>query len=427
MDISIIGLGYVGLISASCLARDGFNVIGVEKSKFKLNLLRNKKSIIYEPKLETNLDSKILFKNKIDDSVIESEIIFICVGTPSKKNGNIDFKFLKDVAIDIGNKLKYVKKKPIIVLRSTVFPGTSRNIFIKLIEIYSKKKNNDGFTFIYHPEFLREGHAILDYYNPGRIVFGSDKITKSSKKKIIKVYKNVKAPIKFTNIETAEYIKYLDNSFHALKVSYMNEIASLGSNYGVNIEDLYEIFSSDTKLNISNAYLKPGFAYGGSCLPKDVRALNYYSKLNKIKNPIINSLNDSNNEHILRALKIVKKSKSKNVFIYGLSFKNNTDDLRESPILKLIKKIKNKKIYFFDKNYNKKIINGQNLEYFKKFDLNFHKEKYNFNCKFWIIFHEYKNDKIIRKALKMGITILDLSTIYSKFNQHNLITLFKSF
>lgn len=427
MKISVIGLGYVGLISASCLAKDGFKVIGVEKSKFKLKLLKNKKTIIYEPNLETLLKRKIIFKDKVNKEVINSEIIFICVGTPSSKNGNIDLKYLKDVAMNIGRQLKLTNNKPLIVLRSTVFPGISRNVFIKTIENFSKKINGYGFTFIYHPEFLREGQAIYDYYNPGRIVFGTDKITKSLKLKIKKVYKNVKAPIRFTNIETAEYTKYLDNSFHALKVSYMNEIASLGSKYNVNIEDLYDIFSLDKKLNISDAYLKPGFAYGGSCLPKDVRALKYYSKLNKIKNPIINSLNDSNNEHILRALKIVKKNKSKNIFIYGLSFKKNTDDLRESPILKLIQKIKNKKIYFYDKNYDKRIINGQNLKYFKKFNLNIYKKEHNFNCKFWIFFHPYKKTNLLIKALKMGIEVLDLSAIYPKIKNDKLITLFKSF
>jgi len=355
MKIAVFGLGYVGCVTAACFTQLGHDVIGIDIIKEKIEKLRRGEAPIDERGLNKLLSiaikkNKIHFTSDIEKAVMNSEIGFICVATPSDENGNIDLSFIKKICLDIAYILKKNNKNGyIIVIRSSIIPGT-----IEKLEKIIKKKyaldSNGDYYLVENPEFLREGSAIRDFMNPPSIVIGCE--NKEIAKKIAALYIKINAPVFLTDIKTAEMIKYVNNSFHALKVVFANEISSICKELKIDSKKLMEIFCSDNILNISDYYLKPGFAYGGSCLPKDLSALNCKARELKIKTPVLSSISKSNKEHILRIFHLIEKTanrkKTKKIGIFGLSFKSGTDDIRGSPVIYLISNL-------LKKNFNIKV------------------------------------------------------------------------
>ncbi|CAF3728318.1 unnamed protein product [Rotaria sp. Silwood1] len=370
MNISVFGIGYVGCVSLGCLAADGHNIIGVDSNHSKVDLINSGKPTV----IEKNIDEKILagVSEKriiaVEDffyAVKETEISIICVGTPIGKDGKLDLSHVFKVAEQIGDALKFKNTFHIISVRSSIPPGT-----ISLVEsIISKRANkniDEDFSVLANPEFLREGTAVNDYYNPPYTLIGGK--SNLAKKKLAEVYKNVNGEIVFTDSVIAELIKFANNSFHALKVSFANEIGNICSGYNIDSSKFMEIFLKDTKLNISENYLKPGFAYGGSCLPKDLKALESMAEELNIKTPLISGISKSNETHIELAFHLVKSIKKKNVGIAGITFKEGTDDVRNSPYISLVKKLLDKKysVKIFDPNIRLENVIGANKDFLFK-------------------------------------------------------------
>lgn len=370
MKVSVFGLGYVGCVSAACFADEGNQVIGVDVNADKVNIINNAKSPIIEKGLEEkiargiesgNLSATTDFKFAIENS----EISIICVGTPSEPNGNVKLDYIYRVAEQIGSVLKHTDHFHVFVIRSTVPPGTL-NKCLNIIETQSGKFPGVGFGGCSNPEFLREGTALEDFYNaPYTVVGESDK---KSGDMLAELYQKNSAELIRTDVKVAEMIKYANNTFHALKVAFANEIGSVCKSQNVDSHKLMDIFVKDTKLNLSPYYLKPGFAFGGSCLPKDVRALAYMTKKNDLDLPVISSIIPSNNEHIRRAFNMIQSYDKKKIGIMGLSFKGNTDDLRESPMVEIVEMLigKGYEVLIYDENVHLAKLFGANKEYINK-------------------------------------------------------------
>jgi len=340
--ISVFGLGYVGSVTAACFSSKGNKVIGIDVTQDKVELMASGKTPILEPGIQeiiTDSHAKNLLSAtmNVDTAVQESDISFVCVGTPSQPNGKLDLKGIVHVCEQIGASLKRKKEFHVVVTRSTILPGTTANVIVPALEAASGKKAGKDFGVATNPEFLREGTAIKDFLNPPMTVLGvSDSKSESLMREL---YGWVPAELFAVPVYAAEMVKYACNSFHALKVSFANEIGTLCKHAGVDTEEVTRIFLSDKQLNISPYYLNPGFAFGGSCLPKDVRALAYLGKELDCKLPLIESIMPSNSEHIERAVRAIMMQKKKKVGMLGLSFKSGTDDLRESPQVLLIKRL----------------------------------------------------------------------------------------
>ena len=356
MNISIVGLGYVGAVCSACFANEGHNVIGMDIDRVKVDLINGGKAPIIEKDLDKYI-SKNVKKNRLrattdlKEAIDNSDITLISVGTPSKPNGDIDLKYIIETAKAIGDKLKAKDTFHIVSMRSTVLPGTGKNIVIPIIEKISDKKAGVDFGYVSNPEFLRESSAIYDFYNPPKTIVGTG--NKKSASAFKKLYGFLKAPYFETDIEIAEMIKYTDNSWHAVKVTFANEIGLICKRLGIDSHKIMDIFCADTKLNISPYYLKPGFAFGGSCLPKDVKAIIYKIKSLDENTQLLNSLIPSNSYQIKRVFyHFIKPLKKRKIGILGLSFKADTDDLRESPVLELTEILigKGYEVKIYDKN-----------------------------------------------------------------------------
>lgn len=340
--ICVIGLGYVGLVTAVKLAASNQNIIGVENDLAKYKSLIKGDVHFFEPNLGPTMknvlkDKKLKFYNSLKKIEIDCNIFVVCVGTPTNKNGSFNFKYLENVCSDLINHLKQNNEYFVIIIRSTSLPGKTRKIFVERISKELKLSIETDFDVVMNPEFLREGSALKDYDNPSRTVLG---VTSSKCLVFLKdIYKNIKAPFFVTDLETAELCKYIDNSWHALKVSFGNEIGAIAKALNIKSSDVYEIFTSDSKLNISKAYLKPGFAFGGSCLPKDLKALQTFSSSLNLNLPLLSSINDSNNEVIDRLINLIKNLNKSNLSFLGITFKMKTDDYRESPMITVIKNL----------------------------------------------------------------------------------------
>ena len=365
--ISIFGLGYVGSVTSACLASKGHQVIGVDLNEQKVEEVNNGKSPIVEEGLSDLISQGIKSKNlhaTVDSTyaINNSDISFIAVGTPSKKDGSLDLTYVETMMVEIG--LLIAKKSTFhtIVIRSTVLPSSCEKILIPLLENSSRLKAGKEFGFIFNPEFLRESTAIFDFNNPPKTVIGTN--SKKDAEIVSQLYGFSDAPEFITSIGTAEMVKYADNAFHATKVVFGNEIGAIAKSMDINSHEVMDIFCSDTKLNISKYYLKPGFAFGGSCLPKDVRALSFMANDKDVSLPLVNSLIPSNNAHINRAFNIINKYKDKKIGIMGFSFKDGTDDIRESPIISLIELCSqnNLDIKVYDPNINLDRLIGSNKE-----------------------------------------------------------------
>lgn len=374
MNIAVFGLGYVGCISAACLAREGHHVIGVDPNQTKVDMINRGRSPIVEKDIDTILH-EIVKEGKGKGTltattdgkraVIETEISLICVGTPSQLNGDLDLAYVTRCAQEIGMGLKQRQAYHVVVARSTMLPGSVEKV-IREVEYRSGKKVGQDFGAAMNPEFLREGSSVEDFYHPAITVIGG--FDTKSGDYVEQMYAFLDTPIARTDIRTAEMIKYANNAFHGLKVAFANEIGVICKALNIDSHQVMNIFCMDHKLNLSPYYLKPGFAFGGSCLPKDLRAITYRAKDKDLQVPVLQSVLESNRRHIERAIQAILTTGKKKIGILGLSFKPGTDDLRESPMVTLIETLLGKgcKIRIYDKNVSLARLVGANKEFIEK-------------------------------------------------------------
>lgn len=367
MKISVFGLGYVGCVSMGCLADLGHDIIGVDVNTNKVNLINKGKPTIIEKDIDTIIlngfkKKKLYATTNYKEAVLNTEISIVAVGTPSTKNGHLDLDYVFKVAKNIGVSLKEKNSHHIVAIRSTVLPGTCDKV-ANIIEEASNKKRDIDFSVVSNPEFLREGTAVKDYYNPPYTLIGSN--NKEAANAIAQLYRSLPGEIVITETRIAEIMKYLNNTFHALKISFANEVGNICKELEIDSHKVMNIFVKDTQLNLSSYYLKPGFAYGGSCLPKDLKALQTLAHDNYVDIPVIESIDKTNLLQVSRAVKIIEEYKGKKIGFLGLSFKAGTDDLRNSPAVSLIESLIGKgfetKIY--DKNVSLSNLTGTNKEY----------------------------------------------------------------
>lgn len=368
MKVSVFGLGYVGSVSAAMLASDGHEVVGVDLNPQKVAAINAGTSPIVEPGLAEALQDvvrqgRLRATTDTADAVRDSEVSLICVGTPSRRNGSLDLSQVERVATEIGEALRDADHYHVVVVRSTVLPGTTHGIVIPALERASGKTYGEGFGVSMNPEFLREGTAIKDFRQPPLTLVGHNHAADAAGTTAL--YAALDAPVIGTSIRTAEMIKYTSNTWHALKVCFANEIGNLCKSLGVDSHDVMDIFCKDDQLNLSPYYLKPGFAFGGSCLPKDVRALQYRAKELDVDMPVISSILPSNKLQIETAFEQVLETGKTNIGLLGFSFKAGTDDLRESPLVTLAEALigKGLKLRIYDKNVSLARLVGANKEY----------------------------------------------------------------
>lgn len=368
MEISVFGLGYVGCVSAACLAADGHTVVGVDVNKAKVDQITAGQCPIVEPQLDVFIAEnaragRLSATDNAQLAVRQTSISFVCIQTPSSTNGSLDLKYVVRVAEEIGEALRTKDAFHIVVFRSTMLPGTMERVVVPALVKHSGKQPGKDFGVVYHPEFLREGSAIADYRNPPRTVIGS--IDERSAKQIASLYEGIDAPMVHTDLRTAELVKYADNAFHALKVAFGNEIGAICRQAGVNSHEAMRIFCLDTKLNLSSVYLRPGYAFGGSCLPKDLRALTYLARSLDVGVPVLEATLASNVEHKKRALNLVMEQGKRPIGLLGLSFKAGTDDLRESPTVELVEQLigKGHQVCIYDPDVALTRLMGSNKAY----------------------------------------------------------------
>ena len=374
LKISIFGLGYVGCVSAACLAKEGHQVIGVDVNQIKVDLINQGQSPIVEKGLDKvlfevindNHKGSLIATTDEEKAVVDTDVSLICVGTPSRANGDLDISFLLKCAEGIGSGLKKKSGYHVVVARSTMLPGTTENELIRSIEYRSGKRAGKGFGVVMNPEFLRESTSIQDFYNPPVTVIGE--LDAQSGDAAEAMYHFLEAPVVRTTIKTAEMVKYACNSFHGLKVAFANEIGMLCKGMNIDSHAVMDIFCMDDKLNLSAYYLKPGFAFGGSCLPKDLRAITYRAKRLDIELPLLQSIMVSNRRHIEAFAEKVVRTGMKKIGILGLSFKAGTDDLRESPLVILTEMLigKGMDLKIYDKNVALAKLIGANKEYIER-------------------------------------------------------------
>ena len=370
-SVSVFGLGYVGTVSALCLADDGHNIVGVDPNSVKVDMINEGRAPIVEagvPELLTKMRGldRIVATSDSKKAVLDTSISLICVGTPSRSDGSLDISYVKQVCEQIGEVLKE-KDHHTVVVRSTVLPGTTVNVLLPLLEATSGKKCGDGFHLCFNPEFLREGTAVDDYRNPPKTVIGE--AYPGSGKVLEDMYAAIDAPLIKTKLKIAEMVKYSDNAWHALKVVFANEIGSLSKSVGVDGQDVMDIFCSDLKLNLSEKYLRPGFAFGGSCLPKDVRALVNFGRAAGLEIPLLEAVLPANSAHLSRSLQLILSQGRMKVGFLGLSFKAGTDDLRESPQVYLVEQLLGKgyHVSIYDRNVKYSSLMGANKDYITEY------------------------------------------------------------
>jgi len=364
MRISVFGLGYVGAVSAACLAADGHTVVGVDNNPLKADLLNQGRSPVIEAGLGELIQEgvragRLRATTDCDEAMAGTDLAFVCVGTPSKGNGSLDLGYLRRVADDIGQAIRRQGSPVVVVVRSTVLPGTTRQVLLPDLE----RAAGRPVPVAVHPEFLREGTAIRDYHEPPKVVVGA--VDEAVRDLVTPVVTRPGAPLVQTDLELAEMVKYADNAWHALKVTFANEIGSLAKAQGLDGQRVMDILCADTKLNLSPVYLRPGFAFGGSCLPKDVRALRYQGRNLDLDLPLLNAILPSNAQQLDRAFQLVADAGSRQVGVLGLAFKAGTDDLRESPMVEVVERLigKGYDVRVYDANVNLAKLVGANKSY----------------------------------------------------------------
>jgi len=367
MNISIFGLGYVGCVSLGCLARNGHTVIGVDVSETKVKQINSGLATIIEKDIdliirEEHSKSRISATTDYSRAILDTDISIIAVGTPSSTTGHLNLEYIFKVAENFGRILRAKDQFHVIAIRSTVLPGTSAK-FADIIEEYSGKRRNVDFAMVSNPEFLREGTAVHDYYHPPLTLIGSE--SPEAAEKVASLYRQLPAEVVNTDVRVAEIMKYVNNTFHALKVSFGNEIGNICSALKIDSHKVMEIFCKDKELNISPYYFKPGFAYGGSCFPKDLKGLQTLAHDHYVKTPLIESIDKTNELQVSRAVELIQQTKKRKLGFLGLSFKAGTDDLRNSPAVTLIETLLGKgyEISIYDQNVHLSNLTGTNKEY----------------------------------------------------------------
>lgn len=367
MNISIFGLGYVGCVGAACLAKLGHNVIGVDVNENKVNLMNAGKPTIIEAGIaelcaEAHEAGRMTATTSVEEAVLGSTVSFIVVGTPSSKEGHLNLNYIYTVARQIGEALRLKKEFHIVAIRSTVIPGTNEKVG-GIIEESSGRKRGIDFTVVSNPEFLREGTSVEDYFNPPLTLVGTD--MPEAEEIFREIYKDIPAEFIATDIRVAEMMKYVNNTYHALKIVFGNEVGNICKELNIDSHKVMEIFCKDKQLNISPYYFKPGFAYGGSCLPKDMKALKTLAHDLYVSVPVIESIYNSNEAQKDKAVKMIMAAGHRKVGILGLSFKAGTDDLRCSPIVEVVERLLGKgfEIRIYDKNVKVSELTGTNKDF----------------------------------------------------------------
>ncbi len=371
LSVSVFGLGYVGSVSAACFASMGHKVIGVDVSRAKVEMMGSGRTPIVEARMsemvaQAHKAGLLQATTDATAAVLNSEVSFVCVGTPSLKNGKLDLSHIESVAREIGAAIRKKNSPHVFVLRSTVLAGTTETVVLPVLEKESGKKCGQDFTVCYNPEFMREGSAVVDFLNPPYTILGASDTNHLAP--LRELYKDTPGTLYETTIPVAEMVKYFSNCYHAVKVGFANEMGTMCKHLGVDAHAVTKIFTSDTKLNISPAYLSPGFAFGGSCLPKDLRAITYKAKELDLKLPLLESLMPSNAEHVDRAVEMVLNTGKKKIAQLGLSFKAGTDDLRESPQVQLIKRLMGEglEVKVWDEDVSLGRLAGSNRQYIEE-------------------------------------------------------------
>lgn len=370
-SISVFGLGYVGCVSAACLAREGHRVIGVDPNPTKVEIINSGKSPIVEAGVNELIGEmvgagRLRATTDAADAVRNSELSLVCVGTPSNANGSLDLTYVKRVCKEIGAALEGKPERHIVIIRSTMLPGTIESTVVPTLEVYSGKKVGAALGVCINPEFLREGTSLKDFYAPPFTLIGADDEDVAAS--VRRLYSGIDAPLRVTSIKAAEMVKYACNCFHALKVSFANEIGNICKGLGIDSHEVMDVFCQDTKLNLSPYYLKPGFAFGGSCLPKDLRALQYKARELDVEVPVLAAALQSNRLQIERAVEMILRTGRKRIGVLGFSFKAGTDDLRESPIVSLIETLigKGMRMAIYDRDVSLARLFGANKEYIER-------------------------------------------------------------
>jgi GDP-mannose 6-dehydrogenase len=422
MKVSVFGIGYVGTVTAACLAKDGHDIVGVDVSKSKVEAINSGHSPVHEPRVSEFVKSaqtkgNLQATEDYQFAIEHSEMAIVCVGTPSSQNGKPKTSSVESVVQQIGKALNETRHDDefLVVLRSTVLPGTTRSLVIPTLESAVGKPVGSGYEVVFHPEFLREGSSVEDFYNPPRIVVGERK--NGAGEKLIELYDDeFGAPLVRTTVEEAEILKYADNTFHGLKITFANEIGAICKEMNIDAGRVLEIFCMDTKLNISSKYLRPGFAFGGSCLPKDIRGLNQLSEEMDLSLPVIGNILSSNRNQIDRVLKRIMEYEPEQVGVVGVAFKNGTDDVRESPYMKLISQLMSDgiSVLCYDKSVNPKNLVGHN----KKYAMNVVPELGSImvdslnamtECPLIVVSQTTEDKNMIRRWLSEGKIIFDLT------------------
>ena len=371
MRISVFGLGYVGSVSAGCLAALGHDVVCVDVNPTKVDMINAGQS----PVIETELDhligegvksGRIGALEDAHQAISLSDVSLICVGTPSSANGDLDLTYVERVCQEIGQALARKSFYHVVVVRSTMLPGSTEERIVPVLQRASGKRVGQDFGVAFNPEFLREGTAVHDFYHPPFTLFGT--CESQAVEVVTELYSGVEAPTLIVPVKVAEMVKYANNSFHALKVAFANEIGNICKEQGIDSHQVMDIFCMDEKLNLSSYYLKPGFAFGGSCLPKDVRALLYQGHRLDLRLPVLEAVLPSNELQIKRGFELIRQTGCKKVGVLGFSFKAGTDDLRESPLVELIETMAGKgyQIKIYDKNVSLARLQGANRAYIER-------------------------------------------------------------
>jgi GDP-mannose 6-dehydrogenase len=369
--VSVFGLGYVGSVTAACLASRGFDVIGVDVSPTKVDTINAGRSPIVEHGLEALIgrgvaEGRLRATYDAGEAVAQSDISLICVGTPSSSNGSLDLTAVERVADTIGRALRHRERGHVVVVRSTMLPGSTEQQVIPALESGSGLKAGVDFGVCYNPEFLREGSSLRDFEHPPYTVIGDDDGRAAEVAGAL--YAGIDAPLHVVPIRVAEMLKYVNNAFHALKVTFANEVGVISKRHGIDSHQLMDLFCADTKLNISPAYLRPGFAFGGSCLPKDLRALLHSGRSLDLAQPVLDAILASNRQQVELAFEMVRATGARRVGVFGLSFKPGTDDLRESPLVTLVERLigRGYDVRVFDRNVSMANLHGTNRSYIEQ-------------------------------------------------------------
>jgi GDP-mannose 6-dehydrogenase len=371
VKVSVFGLGYVGCVSAGSLAAQGHHVIGVDVNPDKVAAINAGRSPIVEPGLDEVLTRAVAAgclraTTSPEEAVANSDVSLLCVGTPSRKNGSLDLTYLERVSAQIGRALRSKTNYHVVVVRSTVLPGTTEETVIPALERSSGLKAGRDFGVAMNPEYLREGTGVADFDTPEKTVIGQ--LDDASGDALVEMYGDFADRIFRVPIRVAEAAKYVDNAFHALKVGFANEVGALSLEFGIDSHQLMEIFKADRKLNISEAYLTPGFCFGGSCLPKDLRALVHQAKGSHVDVPILESVLRSNEAHFRRTYDLLTANGRRRVGLFGLAFKAGTDELRESPFVELAERLigKGYDLRIYDPSIHVESLTGTNREYIEE-------------------------------------------------------------